>query len=133
VRTVKKVYREQVYLNVTNGSKKGSESETAKIRSENNVDCIFDTKGIIHYEFVPEKKTVNGKFYKEAIKCLVARVLRDRPEFKESGSWYLLHDSTLAHFSCGVSEFWAKRGIPVLSHPPHSPDLSPADIFYFLN
>jgi hypothetical protein len=34
---------------------------------ENNVDCIFDAKDIIHGEFVPEKQTVNGKFYKEVI------------------------------------------------------------------
>jgi hypothetical protein len=34
--------------------------------------AFFDGKGIIHHEFVPEKQTVNGKFYKEAIKRLIA-------------------------------------------------------------
>jgi hypothetical protein len=37
-------------------------------------------------EFVPEKQTVNGKFYEEVIKRLIARVHRIRPEFQESGS-----------------------------------------------
>jgi hypothetical protein len=32
-----------------------------------------------------------------------------------------------------VSEFLAKWGVPVLSHPPYSPDLVPADFFSFLN
>jgi hypothetical protein len=34
---------------------RSSESETAKIAGENNVDCIFYVKGIIHHEFVLEK------------------------------------------------------------------------------
>jgi hypothetical protein len=31
-----------------------------------------------------------------------------RPEFQESGSWYLLHDNALAHSSGVVSKFLAK-------------------------
>jgi hypothetical protein len=55
---------------------------------------------------VPEKQTVNGKFYKEVIKRLIARVHLVRPEFQESGSWCLLHDNTPVH-SLGVgSEVW---------------------------
>jgi hypothetical protein len=38
------------------------------------VDCIFDAKGIIHHESVPEKQTVNGKFYKEVIKRWITHV-----------------------------------------------------------
>jgi hypothetical protein len=67
---------------------------------------------------VAEKQAANGKFHKEVIKRLVARVHCVRPEFLESGPWYLLHDNVPAHSSGVVSEFLAKRGIPVLSHPP---------------
>jgi hypothetical protein len=38
---VKNVYREQLCLDGVKGSKKGSESENAKIVGENNFDCIF--------------------------------------------------------------------------------------------
>jgi hypothetical protein len=96
-----------------------------KIADENNVDYIFYTKGIIHHEFVPEKLNVNF------IKRLIVRVHRVRPEFQESVSWYLLHDNALAHSTGFVSEFLAKRGIPTLSHPPYSPDLAPADFFFY--
>jgi hypothetical protein len=65
--------------------KSSSESENAKISGENNVDCIF----------MPEKQTVNGKFYKQLFKRLFARVHRVGPEFKKSGSWYLLHCTAL--------------------------------------
>jgi hypothetical protein len=60
------------------------------------------------YETVPEKQTVNSKFYKEVIKKLIARVHGVRPEFQESGSWYLLHNNALAHSLGAVTKFLAK-------------------------
>jgi transposase len=30
-----------------------------------------------------------------------------------------------------VHQFLAQRGVPVLEHPPYSPDLAPADFFLF--
>jgi hypothetical protein len=80
--------------------------------------AYFDVKGIIHHEFVPEKQIVNGKCYREVIKRLIARVHRVRPEFRECGSWYLLHNNASAHSLGVVFVFLRKRGIPVLSHPP---------------
>jgi hypothetical protein len=82
--------------------------------------AFFYAKGIIHHEFVPQKQTVNGKFYKEVIKGLIARVHRVKPEFQESGPQYLLHDNALAHSLGFFSEFLVKRGIlcyPI--HPTH--------------
>jgi hypothetical protein len=65
---------------------RSSESKNAKVAAENNVECIFYAKDIIHHKFVLEKRTVEGKFCKEVIKWLIARVHRIRPEFQESGS-----------------------------------------------
>jgi hypothetical protein len=92
--------------------------------------AFFYAKGIIHHEFVPEKQTVNGKFDKEVIKRSIDQVHCVRPEFKESGSWYLLHDNAPAHSLGVVSEFLAKRGIPLLSHPPYSLNVFPAHLFF---
>jgi hypothetical protein len=94
---------------------------------------FFDAKGIIRHEFVPEKEIVNGKFYEEVIKRLIAGVHRVMTEFQENGSWYLLHGNGPALSSVVVSEFLEKRRIPVLSRPPFSPDLAPVDFFYSLN
>jgi hypothetical protein len=107
-----------------------SERESAKIAVEKMLTAFFDAKITIHHEFVPEKQILNGKFCKEVIKRLIAPVHRVRPEFQESGSWYLVHDNAPAHSSGVVSELLAKRGIPVLSHPPHSPNLTPDDLFF---
>jgi hypothetical protein len=92
---------------------------------------FFDAEGIIRHEFMPASQAVNGKFYKEVIKRLIARVHRVRPEFQERGPWYLLHDNASAHSSGIISEFLAKRGIPVLSHPPYSSDLALPVSFLF--
>jgi hypothetical protein len=64
---VKSIYLVHVCSNGRKGSKKGSEIEKAKITAENSVDCIFYAKCVSHHEFVPEKQTENGNFYKERI------------------------------------------------------------------
>jgi hypothetical protein len=110
--------------------KESSEIENARIAGEDHDDCFFDAKVIIHHEFVPEKQTVNGKFYKEVIKRLIARVHRVRSEFQESRPWYIQHDNAPAHSSDVVSEFLAKRGIPVLSHSSYSSDLATTDFLF---
>jgi hypothetical protein len=104
-----------------------------KSREETTLTAIFDAKGIIHHEFVREKQILNGKFHKEMIKRLVARVHRVRPEFQESESWYLMRCTAPADSSGAVSEFLAKRGDPVLSHPPSPLIYHRLTIFYSLN
>jgi hypothetical protein len=39
-----------------------------KLRVKTMLIAIFDAKGIIHHKCVPEKQSVNGKFYKEVIR-----------------------------------------------------------------
>jgi hypothetical protein len=41
-----------------------------KSRVKTMLTAFLDAKVIIHHEFVMEKQTVNGKFYKEVIKRL---------------------------------------------------------------
>jgi hypothetical protein len=108
--------------------------ETQKLRMQKSrvktmLTAFFYVKGTIHHIFVPEKQTVNGKFYKDVMKRLIARVQRVKLEFQESGTWCLLHDNALVQSSGFVYEFLAKRGISVLSHPAYSSDLAPDDFF----
>jgi hypothetical protein len=64
---------------------------------------------------------------------LIGLVDHIRLEFQESGSQCLLHDCTLVHSSGIVSKFLANEGISLLSYPPFSADLAPADFIYFRN
>jgi len=43
----------------------------------------------------------------------------------------LHHDNTPAHTALSILEFLAKKNIPVLPHPPYSPDLAPCDFYLF--
>ena len=56
--------------------------------------CFYDSKGIIHKEFVPTGQTVNAVFYVGVLKRLVSLIRRIRPEYREEGSGRLLHDNT---------------------------------------
>jgi hypothetical protein len=76
----------------------------------------------IHHEFVQEKQIVSDKFYKEVIE-------RFHLSFRKVGPVNFCTTMHRRISSSVVSEFLAKRGIPVLSQPPNCPDLVPADFF----
>jgi CRISPR/Cas system-associated protein Csm6 len=64
--------------------------EAQKVRMQKSwvktmLTAFFNAKGITHHEFVPEKQTVNGKFYKEVIKRFITQVHHVRAEFQEVG------------------------------------------------
>jgi len=48
--------------------------------------CFYDSKGIIHNEFVPEGQTVTGSFYLSVLERLWKRIRRGRPEYSAPGS-----------------------------------------------
>jgi hypothetical protein len=93
--------------------------------------CFYDSKGIIHHEFVPEGQTVNGSFYLSVLERLWKRIRRDRHEYTAPGSWLLLHDNAPVHWAVAVQGFLARKQACVLNNPPSSPNLSPCDYFLF--
>ena len=54
-----------------------------------------------------------------------------RPELWKDKSWILHLDNPPAHSALSVKRFLAKYSIPVLDHPPYSPDLAPCDFYLF--
>jgi hypothetical protein len=45
--------------------------------------------------------------------------------------WFLHWDNAPVHTAMVILEFLAKKRIKLLSHPPYSPDLTPADYILF--
>jgi len=74
-------------------------------------------------------QTVNHAFYKDVLERLRKRVQRVRTDIADN--WVLHHDNTPAHTALSIREFLAKKNIPVLPHPPYSPDLAPCDFYLF--
>ena len=111
------------------GSPRPRKARMSKSRIKSMLIVFFDSKGIVHREFLPSGQTVNAAFYVEVLQRLRIRVARVRPEIADE--WILHHDNALSHSSIMVREFLAKKKIPTLPQPPYSPDLAPADFFLF--
>lgn len=92
---------------------------------------FFDIHGILYVNWVPEGQTMNKEYYLEVLATLRERVRRKRPELWKNKSWILHQDNAPVHTALVVKSFLAKHGIPVLEHPPYSPDLAPCDFFMF--
>lgn len=92
---------------------------------------FFDCKGIVHQEFVPHGQMVNKEVYQGILVRLRDVMRRKRPELWENQTWMLHHDNVPAHTSLLVCSYLAKHHTTIVSHPPYSPDLAPADFFLF--
>ena len=90
---------------------------------------FFDNRGIVHKEFVPPGQAVNHAFYKDVLERLWKRVQRVRRGIADD--WLLQHDNAPAHTALSIREFLVKKNIPVLPHPPYSPNLATCNFSLF--
>ena len=70
-------------------------------------NCIFDSQGVVHKEFVPPGQTVNKQYSREVLERLRKRVHLVRPEIADT--WMLHHDNAPCHTAISVNEFLAKK------------------------
>ena len=92
---------------------------------------FFDSRRVIYIDWVPEGQTVNQVYYKNILTTLHERVRRRRPDMWKNTSWILHHDNAQAHNALSVKRYLAKNNIPVMGHPPYTPDLAPCDFYLF--
>lgn len=121
-------------VNLLNGSPKASQNQKncfQKSRIKTMLITFYDSKGIVHKEFVPQGRTVNGEYYLGVLDRLWKRIGRVRPEYPAGKQLFLLHDNAPPHKTKKVNEFLMKKRISLINHPPYSPDLSPCDYFLF--
>ncbi len=70
-----------------------------KSRVKTMLILFFDSKGVIHHEYVPEGQTVNATFYIQVLDCLCNHIACVRPEMWRDRKFFLLHDNArLFHF-----------------------------------
>ncbi len=86
---------------------------------------FFDSKGVIHQEYVPENQTVNATFYIQVLERFCKCIASMRLEMWRDWKFFLLHNYAHSHTAAIVYQFLAKKGVAQLSHPPYSTDLSP--------
>ena len=92
---------------------------------------FFDSQGVVHKEFVPERNTINAEFYKGVTDRLLKCIQRVRPAAFCSRDIFLLHNNVPAHKTARIWQFLTPKNVTTIYHPPYSPDLSPPDYFLF--
>ena len=70
---------------------------------------FFDSKGIIHREFVRNDLPITGAYYLEVLKRFMARIFCIRPEYRDPETWSLLHDNAPSHTSLQCSSIFASK------------------------
>ncbi|KAL4142816.1 hypothetical protein QTP88_005213 [Uroleucon formosanum] len=101
----------------TSASPRQKKGRMSKSKIKTMLICFFDSQGIVHKEFVPQGQTVNQHFYKEVLERLRKRVIRVRPNIKNT--WVLHHKNAPCHTAISVNQFLATKNIPVAPQPPY--------------
>ncbi len=86
---------------------------------------FFDSKSVVHHEYIPEGQTVNATFYVQVLDGLRKRIARVKPEIWRDHKFFLCRDNVRPHTTAIVQQFLTKKGVAQLSCPPYLPDLSP--------
>jgi histone-lysine N-methyltransferase SETMAR len=111
-------------LEVT-GITKRQKNSSSKSEEKKMLVCLYDSKGIIHHQFVPEGHTLSESFHLSVLDRLWKRIRRVQPEYSAPGIWFLLHDNAPGYLAVAVQEFLARKQVCILHHPPYSPELYP--------
>ena len=95
--------------------------------------CVWwDMKGVIYYELLEPKKTVNADLYSQQLIRVSQALERKRPSNGHGKrKVILLHDNARPHVALTTQATIEKLGWEVLSHPAYSPDLAPSDYHLF--
>jgi transposase len=91
---------------------------------------FWDSKGIIHLDFLTGQKTINAQYYStllnEKIKAAICSKRRKRQD-----SVFFLQDNARPHTAALTMSTLLKLKCDVMPHPPYSPDLAPSDNHLF--
>jgi hypothetical protein len=74
---------------------------------------LFDIKGTVHFEFIPQGQIFNQTYYVETVKRLYEVVCRKVLNFGLTNDWILHHDNAPAHkmLSLSLKQFLVQNSI----------------------
>ena len=99
-------------------------------RKKQMVMAFFDAEGPIYHHYVATGTKVNGDYIIEVMANFLKIFKRKRP-LKASKKWILHWDNAPVHTSTAVQDFLDAKRVVTLPHAPYSPDLAPADFWFF--
>ncbi len=120
------------------GEPRPTKALRGRAKRSSMLTAFFDGYGVIHQEFAPPRTTIRSEEYCEILDRLKEDIRRKRPGMWKGGrdgntdrDFVLQHDNASCHTSVLTLAKIGESGIDLLSHPPYSPDLVPADYFLF--
>jgi histone-lysine N-methyltransferase SETMAR len=103
----------------------------AGLHPQKRMLCVWwDIEGVIYWELLPEKATINATRYRAQLHKLAAEVQKRRRGRRKI---YLLHDNARPHIAKTVNEKLKSLEWELIPHPPYSPDIAPSDYHLFLS
>ncbi|XP_048253299.1 histone-lysine N-methyltransferase SETMAR-like [Haliotis rufescens] len=84
---------------------------------------FWDSKGVIHTDYLPHGTTLNGEYY--------AKLLKQVRQSIKVGFCFTRTTHQSVHTSRVAMTAVQECGYELLSHPPYSPDLAPSDFHLF--
>ncbi len=99
---------------------------------------FYDERGPVLIDFLPPGESVTADQYLEVLQRLKERIRRKRPELwakdptaadPQQRKFIIHHDNATPHTASNTLAFFLN--IPMLPHPPYSPDIAPCDFFLF--
>jgi histone-lysine N-methyltransferase SETMAR len=91
---------------------------------------FWDSKGIIHLDFLTGQKTINAQYYSTLLNEKVKPAIHSKRR-KRKNSVFFLQDNACLHSAALMMATPLKLKWDVLPHPPYSPDLAPSDYHLF--
>jgi hypothetical protein len=67
------------------------------VRVSITIYAAGEAQGLVHYEIIPERRTVSKEMYIEILRLLRDTVRSNRPEKLLRNSWFILQDNAAAH------------------------------------
>lgn len=120
------------------GSIRPRKAMRARATHKTMLILFFDTKGIVHMEFLPQGQTVTGEYWVAVLSNLKESIRRKRPIMWKGGfdgatdRDFVLHmDNATVHVGVDALAFYGENNFDLLAHPPYSPDLVPCDYWAF--
>jgi transposase len=93
-------------------------------------NVFWDSKGIIHLDFLTGQKTINAQYYSTLLNEKVKSAIHSKRR-KRQNSVFFLQDNARPHTAALTMATLLKLKWDVLPHPPYSPDLAPSDYHLF--
>ncbi len=112
------------------GSPAPTKAKTVSSRKKQMVVTFFDMEGLVYQHYVPLGSSINAVYFVNVLRSFLKALKKKRPTMVQN-RWILHMDNAPSHSAVLTKEFLATKNIRTIRHPPYSPDLAPADFFFF--